>query len=176
MDVLCCLKIFFFEFFFLLFFGDFTCDSFVYLKFPFLSHCGEMFLILLGPVPVLPGLWSSCSPFPMELTAWSFLLAGTSFLFYHHTDTVFPLDSVSFWNPCPTATLGGKFVPDSLQVSFSQYWEFSKLLLELGWKVDFLEVFISICTLRRTCLWCQHRRAAGNHGSLVPPCVPCCCC
>ena len=36
MEVLCCLKLFslqFFVFFFLLLFCDFTCDSFVYLKF-----------------------------------------------------------------------------------------------------------------------------------------------
>ena len=171
MGVLCCLKGFFSSFFF----GDFTCDVFVYFKIPFLSCCGEMFLTLRGPVAVLPGLWSSCSPFPVELTARSFLLTGTSFLFYHHTDTVFPLDSVSFCFPCPTATLGGEFVPDLLQVFLSQYCEFSKLLLELDWMVDFLEVFFSICTLRRTCLWCQHRRAVGYHGSLVPPCAPCCC-
>ena len=116
-------------------------------------HCREMFLTLRGPVPVLPGLWSSCFPFPVELTALSFLLPSTSLLFYHNTDTVFPSDSVSFCLPCPTATsLGGEFVPDSLQVFLSQYYEFSKLLLELGWMVDFLEVFFSICTLRRTCL------------------------
>ena len=58
-----------------------------------------MFLTLRGPVPVLPGLWSFCSPFPVELTAQSFLLPSTSLLFYHSTDTVFPLDSVSFAFP-----------------------------------------------------------------------------
>ena len=58
-----------------------------------------MFLTLQDPVPVLPGLWSSCSPFPVELTAWSFLLPSTSLLFYHSTHTVFPLDSVSFAFP-----------------------------------------------------------------------------
>ena len=47
---------FFSSFFF--FFGDFTCDIFVYFKFPFLSCCGEMFLTLRGPVAVLPGLLS----------------------------------------------------------------------------------------------------------------------
>ena len=87
------------RFFFFFFFGDFTCDIFVYFKFPFLSCCGEMFLTLRGPVAVLPGLWSSCSPFPVELTARSFLLPSTSLLFYHSTDTVFPLDSVSFAFP-----------------------------------------------------------------------------
>ena len=35
MEVLCCLKIFYLEFFLLM--CDFTCDIFVYLKFPFLS-------------------------------------------------------------------------------------------------------------------------------------------
>ena len=47
---------------------------------------GERFPILRGPVPVLPGLWSSsCSPFLLELTAPSFLLPRTLFLFYYST-------------------------------------------------------------------------------------------
>ena len=133
-----------------------------------------MFLILWGPVPVLPGLWSSsCSPFLVELTAPSFLLPRTSLLFYYSKDSVF---LGVFLPPYLTVTSLSKwFVSDTFQVSFSRCCTFSKLLLEMDWMVDFLEVFFSICTLRRTCLWCQHRRAVGCHGSLVPPCAPCCC-
>ena len=99
----------------------------------------EMFLILRGPVPVLSGLWiSSCSAFLVEFTVPSFLLPSTSLLFYHSTDTVFLLDSVSFCLLCPTVTsLGREFIPDLLWVFLSQYCELSKLLLELGWVVDF---------------------------------------
>ena len=47
---------------------------------------GERFPIFQGPVPVLPGLWSSsCSPFLLELTAPSFMLPRTLFLFYYST-------------------------------------------------------------------------------------------
>ena len=143
MEVLCSLKIFSLE----IFFHSCVCAC-VILHVIFLSLwnflsclcCEEMFIILQGPVPVLPGLWiSSCSPFPVELTAQTFLLPSSSLLFYHSTDTVFLLDSVSFFLPCPTVTsLGGEFVPDSLQVFLSQYCEFSKLFLELGWMVYFL--------------------------------------
>ena len=137
--MLCYLKIFFLEFFFFLFFWWLYMWYFCLFEFPFPSCCVEMFLTVRGPVAVLPGLQSSFrSPFPME----SFLLIGTSLLFYHSTKTVFPLDSVSFCLPCPTVTLGREFVPDSLQVFLSQYCQFSKLLLELGWMVAFLCLFL----------------------------------
>ena len=56
--------------------------------------CGEIFLILWGPIPVLQGLWSfSCSPFLMLLAASSFLFPRILLLFYYSTDTVFLLDS-----------------------------------------------------------------------------------
>ena len=52
MEVLCCLKIFFLEFF--LFMCEFTCDIFVYLKFPFLS-------LLWRDVPYLSRLCSNAT-------------------------------------------------------------------------------------------------------------------
>ena len=52
MEVLCCLKIFFLEFF--LFMCEFTCDIFVYLKFPFLS-------LLLRDAPYLSRLCSNAT-------------------------------------------------------------------------------------------------------------------
>ena len=52
MDILCCLKIFFLEFF--LFMCDFTCDIFIYLKFPFLS-------VLWRDVPYLLRLCSNAT-------------------------------------------------------------------------------------------------------------------
>ena len=135
------------SFFFFFFPWDFSSSSFFFLwlymsyfclfAISFPVCCEEMLLILRGPVPVLPGLWiSSCSAFLVELTVPSFLLPRTSLLFYHSTDTVFPLDSVSFCLPCPAATsLGRGFIPDLLWVFLSQYCEFP-LLLELGWMVD----------------------------------------
>ena len=138
--------------------------------------CEEMFLILQGPVPVLPGLWiSSCSAFLVELTVPSFLLPRTSLLFYHSTDTVFPLDSVSFCLPCPAETSLGRvytWLTLGLPQPVLRALQVTPWVGLSGW---LLKVFFSICTLRRTCLWCQHRRAVGNHGSLVPPCAPCCC-
>ena len=59
-------------------------------NFLFCLCCEEMILILRGPVPVLPGFWSSsCSPFMVYLTVPSFLLPRTSVLFYCSTDYVF---------------------------------------------------------------------------------------
>ena len=56
--------------------------------------CGEMFLILWGPVPVVQGVLSfACSPFLMLLAASSFLFPRILLLFYSSTDTVFLLDS-----------------------------------------------------------------------------------
>ena len=55
----------------------------------YLYH-SKMFLILWGPIRVLPDLWSfSCSPFLVELTAPSFLLPRTSLLFHYSTGSVF---------------------------------------------------------------------------------------
>ena len=136
--------------------------------------CEEMSLILRGPVPVLPGLWiSSCSAFLVELTVPSFLLPRTSLLFYHSTDTVFPLDSAfpaQLRPPWAESLYLTDFGSSSASTASSQVTPWIRLN---GW---LLEVFFSIFTLRRTCLWCQHRRAVGNHRSLVPPFAPSCCC
>ena len=133
--------------------------------------CGEMFLILWGPIPVLQGLWCfSCSLFLILLTASFFLFPRILLLFYYSTDTVFLLNSFLpfLFNH---HLLGRWFVSDSLQVFLGWYCKFSELVFALGWVVDFLEVFFSICTLSRTCLWCQHRRAVGNH--LISGASPC---
>ena len=176
-EVLCSLKFFFF---FLEISLLFVC-LFMTLYVIFLSICNffpvcceEMFLILRGPVPVLPGLWiSSCSAFLVELTVPSFLLPRTSLLFYHSTDTVFPLDSAfpaQLRPPWAESLYLNYFGSSSASTASFQVTPWIRLN---GW---LLEVFFFIFTLRRTCLWCQHRRAVGNHQSLVPPCAPCCFC
>lgn len=88
----CCAlcSFFFFLEIFLFFFSWFYMWYFCLFEIPFPVCCGEMLLILQGPVPMVPGLWSSCSPFPVELTALSFC-SPPSLLFFHSTDTVFPI-------------------------------------------------------------------------------------
>ena len=129
---------FFFFFFFLFFFWWLCMCCFCVFAISFPVCCEEMFSVLQGPVPVPPGLWISSSAFRVELTVPFFLLPRTSLLFYHSTDSVFPLNSMSFCLPCPTATsLGREFIPDLFWVFFIQFCKFSKLLLKLGWMVDF---------------------------------------
>ena len=68
-------------------------------------------------------------------------------------------------------SLWRRFVSDSFQVFRSRSCKFSKVLVELGWRVGSLKSF-SICTLSRTCLCHQHKRAAGNHVIPGPSLCP----
>ena len=83
MEVLCCLKIFFLEFF--LFMCDFTCDIFVYLKFPILS-------LLWRNVPYLSRLCSKATrslkifllSFPSGVNSPIFSAPQNFTIFLHH--------------------------------------------------------------------------------------------
>ena len=100
---------------------------------------GVMFLILWGPVPVLWGLWSfTCSLFPVNLIAPSYLLPSTLLLFYYSTDTIFRVDSFLPSLPNHEDALGQKVCIWLISGLLIRCCKFSKLLPELGWKFDFL--------------------------------------
>ena len=100
---------------------------------------GVMFLILWGPVPVLWGLWSfTCSLFPVNLIAPSYLLPSTLLLFYYSTDTIFRVDSFLPSLPNHEDALGQRVCIWLISGLLIRCCKFSKLLPELGWKVDFL--------------------------------------
>ena len=129
-----------------------------------------MFLVLQGPVPVPPGLWiSSCSAFLVELTV-PFFSAPQNFspILPQHRHCL-PVKFSVFLPSLPNCDLLGQrvytWLTSGLLHPVLQVLQVTPWIRLNGW---LLEVFFSICTLRRTCLWCQHRRAVGNHWSLCP--------
>ena len=128
MEVLCCLKIFFLEFF--LFMCDFTCDIFIYLKFPFLS-------LLWRDVPYLSRLCSSATG-SLKIFLLSFPSGINSPIFSAPQNfSPISLQHRLFLPGCLSASyltvtsLSRWFVSDTFQVSFSRCCTFSKLLLEM---------------------------------------------
>ena len=146
---------------------------FLYLKFPFLS-----LLWIDVPYPLRPCSSATRSlkfflfSFPDVISSLIFSVpqSFTPILLQHRH--CFPVRFLSAFPVQPSIFLGRWFVSDSLQVFLGCYCKFSELVFELGWAVDFLEVFFSICTLSSTFLWCQHRRAVENHLISGPSLCP----